>query len=210
MNEALIKYAEMLSKDEDVILNKLNRETHIKHIHPRMLSGHLQGKFLEMISCIYNPEKILEIGTYTGYSAICLAKGLKNAGVLHTIEIDPELEEIAKKYFSLSGFEKSIIMHIGDAMDVINTMDEIFDIVFIDGDKENYPEYYKLLYNRVKTGGLIIADNVLWGGKVVNEPAANDKETKGIIEFNELVKNDKRVENFLLPFRDGIMICRKL
>lgn len=210
MNDELIRYAELFSQEEDDILKSLHRETNIKHINPRMLSGHLQGKFLEMISRISCPERILEIGTFTGYSAICLARGLRKTGILHTIEIDRELEDIASKYFNLSGLEKSIIQHFGDAREKIPEINEKFDIVFIDADKENYSIYYQLVFEKVKNGGLIIADNVLWGGKVLNIPSPKDIETNGIIEFNNLVKNDKRVENFILPFRDGLNICRKL
>lgn len=209
MTEELSRYSEVFSKQEDEILKDLFRETNIKHINPRMISGHLQGKFLEMISRISSPDRILEIGTFTGYSAICLARGLKAGGVLHTIEIDPELEDIAMKYFRLSGTENNIILHIGDARLILPEINEIFDIVFIDGDKEYYPDYYRLVFNKVRSGGIIIADNVLWGGKVLNEPSLKDKETLAIMEFNEMVKNDERVENFILPLRDGLNICLK-
>ncbi len=209
MKDELYKYAELFSTQEDDILKNLYRETNIKFINPRMISGHLQGKFLEMISKVSSPSRILEIGTFTGYSAICLAKGLKTGGILHTIEIDAELEDTALKFFSLSGLENQIIMHIGDAKNIIPEINEIFDIVFIDGDKESYPDYYALVFDKVRSGGLIIADNVLWGGKVLSEPSNKDKETKAIMKFNEIAKNDERVENFILPLRDGLNICIK-
>jgi len=210
MNKELIAYAENNSDDENEILKKLYRETNIKHINPEMLSGHLQGKFFEALSKMVKPERILEIGTFTGYSAICLAKGLSIKGILHTIEVDPELEEIATRYFKLSGMEDKIRMHIGDAKSVITEIDDFFDLVYIDADKINYLNYYKLIFDKVKKGGFIIADNVLWHGKVLNNPDNIDKETNGIIEFNNFVKNDIRVENFILPFRDGLMIIRKI
>ena len=198
------------TKEEDSLLAELSRETNLKAMYPRMLSGHLQGKFLEMTSCMINPKAILEIGTYTGYSAICLAKGLSDDGVLHTIEINQELRSFSDKYFDKAGLKFKIQQHIGSALDIIPHLDDIFDLVFIDADKENYLNYYKLVFDKVKTGGFILADNALWDGKVTNNPDQHDKETKGIVEFNKYIQQDKNVENMLLPLRDGIMMVRKL
>jgi len=206
----IIEYAENFSSEESSVLKKLNRETHVKVLYPRMLSGKIQGNFLKMISRMIKPEKILEIGTFTGYSAICLAEGLSENGILHTIEINPELEEIILKYFNEAGVSEKIYLHIGDAVEVIPSLDETFDLVFIDADKENYLNYYNLVFDKVKKGGFIIADNVLWDGKVLNEPLPFDTETKAIREFNSFVQLDERVENLLLPLRDGLMIINKL
>ena len=156
------------------------------------------------------PENMLEVGTYTGYSAICLAKGLIKAGLLHTVEFNPELCDFAKKYFIKAGISDKIVQHIGNALDIIPHLNKPWDLVFLDADKENYLNYYHLVFDNVKKGGFILADNALWDGKVLNPEVNNDRETKGIIEFNNFVKNDKRVENLLLPLRDGIMILRKL
>jgi predicted O-methyltransferase YrrM len=206
----IIEYAENFSSEESLVLKKLNRETHVKVLYPRMLSGRTQGNFLKMISRMIKPEKILEIGTFTGYSAICLAEGLSEKGMLHTIEINPELEEIILKYFNEAGVSEKINLHIGDAVEIIPTLDETFDLVFIDADKENYLNYYNLVFDKVKNGGFIIADNVLWDGKVLNEPLSSDTETKAIREFNSFIQQDERVENLLLPLRDGLMLIRKL
>jgi len=208
--EKIEKYIIDHTKAEDSLLAELNRETHLKVIQPRMLSGHLQGKFLEMVSHMIKPKSILEIGTYTGYSAICLAKGLGVDGVLHTIEINPELKSFSDKYFEKSGLKNNIQQHTGSALDIIPELDEVFDLVFIDADKENYLNYYKLVFDKVKTGGFILADNALWDGKVTKHPNQHDKETKGIDEFNKYIQQDKRVENMILPLRDGIMMIRKL
>jgi caffeoyl-CoA O-methyltransferase len=204
------KYTEEHSSAEPDILKELNRETHVKMVYPRMLSGHMQGRLLSMISCMIRPEKILEIGTYTGYSAICLAEGLIENGQLHCIEINPEFEEIINKYVNRSNFAQRITLHIGDARKVISGLNEMFDLVFIDADKEQYLEYYNLVFDKVRPGGFILADNVLWGGKVMKKEKNIDKETTGIKEFNNFVTNDDRVENVLLPFRDGLMIIRKI
>jgi len=195
---------------EQEVLRELNRETHVKVLFPRMMSGHLQGKFLQMVSWMIRPGRVLEIGTYTGYSAICLAGGLKDQGVVHTIEINPELEDIILKYVVKAGLSDKIQLHIGDAIDIIPDLDETFDLVFIDADKENYLNYYHLVFDKVREGGFILADNALWDGKVVEEKKRYDKETEGIIKFNDFVQNDDRVENVLLPVRDGIMIVRKI
>ncbi|MDA3907267.1 MAG: O-methyltransferase [Bacteroidales bacterium] len=203
------KYAEEHSSDQSNILNELYRETHLKVMHPRMLSGKQQGRFLSMLSYMIRPKSVLEIGTYTGYSAICLAEGLAKDGKIHTLELDPELEPIASKYFKKAGFEKQIIQYFGDALNIIPDLNMIFDLVFIDADKENYSNYYHLIFDKVPSGGFILADNVLWGGKVVEPLKKSDRDTKGIIEFNKLIQNDERVENVLLPLRDGLMLIRK-
>jgi predicted O-methyltransferase YrrM len=210
MNEAIDKYISNHTSPESDVLSKLNRETHLRILNPRMLSGHIQGKFLEMISRMIRPESILEIGTYTGYSAICLAKGLKNGGILHTIEINQELEIIARDYIAKAGLQNVIRQHIGDALKIIPTLNEEFDLVFIDADKENYLRYYQMAFDSVKKGGFILADNALWDGKVVESDLQADKETRGIKAFNDFVQNDARVENVLLSIRDGVMLVCKL
>ena len=197
------------SDPEDEILKELIRETNLKVPRPRMLSGYLQGKLIEHISKMIRPEKILEIGTYTGYSAICWAKGLKENGKIHTIEINDERESIIKKYFKKANVESKIKLHLGDALEIIPTIDEKFDIVFIDADKPNYLKYYNLVIGKLKKGAYIIADNVLWSGKVTEENNKTDESTQGIIEFNKFVKHDTNVEKIILPIRDGLMLIRK-
>jgi caffeoyl-CoA O-methyltransferase len=210
INSDLEQYAEEHTSDELPLLAKLNRETHLTQMYPRMLAGHLQGTFLRMISQLIKPERVLEIGTFTGYSTICLAAGFdQGMGIIHTIEVDPELEEIARRYFKEAGIEDKVMLHIGNATDIIPTLKEPWDLVYIDADKPNYLNYYKMVFDSVRSGGYIIADNVLWGGKVL-EPKPKSKDTFGIIEFNEFVLRDEKVENVLLPIRDGIMLIRKL
>jgi caffeoyl-CoA O-methyltransferase len=214
--EELERYAEDHTTPELPVLAKLNRETHLTQMYPRMLAGHLQGAFLSMISHMIKPERILEIGTFTGYSTICLAAGLADPspkregrnGVIHTIEVDPELEGMARRYFHEAGMEDLVILHIGNAMEIIPALKEQWDLVYIDADKPNYLNYYKMVFDNVRPGGYIIADNVLWGGKVL-ESKPRSKETLGIIEFNEFVHRDERVENVVFPVRDGIMVVRK-
>jgi predicted O-methyltransferase YrrM len=195
---------------EDDFLKELDRETHLKVLRSRMLSGHLQGQILSMISCMVKPRYILEIGTFTGYSALCLAKGLAENGQLHTIEIDDELESIARKYFEKSGMGNKIVQHIGDARQVISSLQHTFDLVFIDADKREYCDYYKLVFDRISVGGFLLADNILWNGKVVDPNETNDEQTRGILDFNNLVHNDIRVKNVILPVRDGIMLIQKI
>ncbi len=206
----LATYAEQHTSPEDALLRELVRHTHLHVMHPRMLSGHLQGKLLEQISCMLRPQRILEIGTFTGYSALCLAKGLADNGILHTIERNDELQEISSSFFARSAFASRIQPHIGDALQIIPTLDEIFDLVYIDGDKREYCEYYHAVFDHLRPGGFILADNVLWDGKVVETPTPTDAQTQGIIEFNNLVQADCRVENVLLSLRDGLLIIRKL
>lgn len=197
------------SDSEDPVLAELNRETNLKILRPRMLSGHLQGKILEMISKMINPEKILELGTYTGYSAICLAKGLKESGILHTIEINDELESFILKYLKKAGLAQKVKLHFGDARKLVPEINEQFDLAFIDADKREYLEYYHIIFDFVKPGGFILADNVLWSGKVIELESPDDEYTKGIFEFNEFIKNDKRVEKVILPLRDGLTLIWK-
>ncbi|MCG8409672.1 MAG: O-methyltransferase [Bacteroidales bacterium] len=175
-----------------------------------MLSGHLQGKILEMISKMIQPEKILELGTYTGYSAICLAKGLKKGGKLHTIEINDELEDFILKYVGKANCSDEIQLHFGDAKSIISDLNTQFDLVFIDADKREYIDYYNIVFDYVKTGGFILADNVLWSGKVIELDTPDDEYTKGIFDFNKLIKNDTRIEKVILPLRDGLTLIRKL
>lgn len=201
-------YAAKFSSKEDAVLEALNRETHLKVMMPRMLSGHIQGNFLKMMSYMVRPKRILEIGTYTGYSAICLSKGLSKDGHLHTIDINEELEDMVRRYFKEAKVEKQISYHLGNALDIIPTIDETFDLVFIDADKINYSNYYDLVFKKVKVGGFIIADNVLWSGKVCQEK--HDKDTAAIHAYNQKINEDERVENYLVPIRDGLMVARKI
>jgi caffeoyl-CoA O-methyltransferase len=208
IHEKINAYAEQHSTPETTALKNLNRETQVKILMPRMVSGHLQGRVLSMLSHMIKPMNILEIGTYTGYSAICLAEGLQEGGVLHTIDVNEELTEMVNKYVNEAGFTNKIQAHVGKALDIIPTLNYEFDMVFIDADKVNNAAYYDLVFDKVRKGGYIITDNVLWSGKVVNEKL--DTDTKIIIDFNAKVHNDPRVENVLLPIRDGLLVARKL
>ena len=195
---------------ETEVLNDLNRQTNIQILQPRMLSGHLQGRVLSMLSNMVQPTNILEIGTYTGYSAICLSEGLKEGGKVVTIDINAELEDFALSYFEKANVSNKIDFRIGNAIDIIPTLQETFDMVFIDADKTNYSNYFDLVIDKLPKGAYIIADNVLWSGKVVQEVEERDMETKAIVEYNQKIQNDSRVENVLFPIRDGLMIARKL
>jgi caffeoyl-CoA O-methyltransferase len=208
INPAIQAYAEQHTSAETVLLKSINRETHAKVLAPRMLSGHLQGRVLSMISSMVKPKCILEIGTYTGYSAICLAEGLGSEGKLITIDINEELAEGVKAYFSIAGLADKIEYRIGNALDIIPTLNRKFDLVFIDADKENYSRYFDLVIDNVPLGGIILADNVLWSGKVLD--GKPDKDTRAIVDFNTKVHRDPRVENVLFPIRDGIMVMRKI
>jgi predicted O-methyltransferase YrrM len=198
------------SRDESSVLKKLNRETWAKVMMPRMLSGHLQGQVLRMLSLMIQPKRILEIGTYTGYSAICLAEGLQQGGKLYTIDINEELENMVRTFIDEAGMKEKIDYRIGNALDIIPKLDETFDMVFIDADKENYAKYYDLVFDKVRPGGFIIADNVLWSGKVLMDKAKMDVDTKAICDYNDKVHNDARVDNVLFPVRDGLMVARKV
>jgi len=206
---AIQQYAEQYSEEEPSILKQLARETHLKVLQPRMLSGHFQGRFLSFISKIIQPKNILEIGTYTGYSAICLAEGLALDGILHTIDVNEERKELVNKYIDLSGNNNKIIPHIGQALDIIPSLDITFDIAFIDADKLNYIKYYEMILSKIKKGGIIIIDNVLWSGKVTEIAKKNDEETLVLQQLNKQLKNDNRIEVILLPIRDGLSLVRK-
>lgn len=203
-------YAASFTNPETGVLAELNRETYAKTLMPRMLSGHIQGQVLRMLSQMIKPKNILEIGTFTGYSAICLADGLQEGGKLYTIDVNEELETMARKYFAKAGLENTIDFRIGNALEIIPDLDVKFDLVFIDADKENYSNYFDLVVNEVNKGGYIIADNVLWSGKVTLPKDEMDKDTAALVEYCKKVKEDSRVENVLLPVRDGLLIAQKL
>lgn len=202
-------YVEQHTQAELEVLAKLNRETHAKVMMPRMLSGHLQGEVIRMLSHMIRPQRILEIGTFTGYSAICWCAGLSDGGKLFTIDINEELESMVRRYFQEAGVAEKIDFRIGNALEIVKAIEGPFDIVFIDADKENYSRYYDLVFDKVRTGGYIIADNVLWSGKVIMPQGKADKDTKAIDTYNKKVHADERVENVLFPIRDGLMIARK-
>ncbi|MEX2593969.1 MAG: O-methyltransferase [Anditalea sp.] len=207
----LLAYCQDHTSPEDDILKQISRETHAKVLMPRMLSGHLQGKILEFIAKMLCPKVILEIGTFTGYSAICMAKGLAPGGNLITLDINEELEAMVRGFFGKPGLSPNIDYRIGNALDIIPELEGNFDLVFIDADKINYANYYHLIIDRVNQGGIILADNALWSGKVlVQEGEKVQKDTQAIMDFNRLIQEDPRVENILFPIRDGIMMARKL
>ncbi len=209
LSPELQSYVEAHTSPETPLLQKLNRETNAKVLMPRMLSGHIQGQLLSILSSMIRPKQILEIGTYTGYSAICLASGLDAAGTLHTIDINDELTPMVKQYIADAGLTSRIKVYTGNALQVIPSINEKFDLVFIDADKINYSAYYDLVFDKVKAGGFMIADNVLWSGKVLDQPKDMDADTKAIVAFNKKIHADERVEHLLLPVRDGLMITRK-
>jgi caffeoyl-CoA O-methyltransferase len=210
INESIQNYAEQHTGSESEFLRKINRETYTDVLTPRMLSGQMQGRILSMFSKMINPQSILEIGTFTGYSAICLAEGLTENGKLCTIDINEELEERVLGYFEGAGIGKKVDYRIGNALDIIPKLDGSFDLIFIDADKENYQNYFDLIIDKTKSGGIIIADNVLWSGKVLgNEVKKIDKDTQALIKFNDSINKDDRVENVLFPVRDGLMVIRK-
>lgn len=208
--EDIEEYANRFTTAEPELLEALNRDTQAHILMPRMLSGHLQGRFLSMISRLVQPRLIMEIGTYTGYSALCLAEGLADGGMLHTIDINEELETMATSYFKKAGKEKQITMHIGNALEIVSTLKGEFDLVFIDADKENYVNYFNLVIDKVRKGGIIIADNVLWSGHVLKRKEEMDEETRALVNYAQTVNADKRVMNILLPVRDGLMLSVKL
>ena len=211
VDESLAAYIEAHTTAETAILQKLNRHTHAHVLKPRMLSGHLQGRLLSMYSHMIRPKFILEIGTYTGYSAICLAEGLQDGGKLYTIDVNEELENMVRSFFAAAGIENKVEYIIGNALEVIPKLNATFDIVFIDADKINYSKYYDLVFDKVQPGGYIIADNVLWSGKVVEQSnKKTDVDTQAILDYNDKIQQDSRVENILLPIRDGLLIARKL
>lgn len=207
--EEIEDYVIKNTEEEPSILKELNHETWEKVLIPRMLSGHLQGRILSMLSHMISPKNVLEIGTYTGYSALCFAEGLQEGGRIDTIDINEELEAMVSRYIKKSNLEETIINHIGNAMEIIPTLSETFDIVFIDADKTNYSNYYDLVFDQVNTGGYIIADNVLWSGKIVEFKRNLDPDTQALIDYSEKVNADNRVQNVLFPIRDGLMVVRK-
>ena len=210
ISEELEDYIEQHSQNEPELLAQLNRETYQKVLQPRMLSGHFQGRVLSMLSKLIRPASILEIGTYTGYSALCLCEGMQKNGVLHTIDIKEELVDFQRTYFDKSVWGNQIHQHLGEALDIIPTLDSKFDLVFIDADKENYIHYFHLIVPMMNQGGIILSDNVLWSGKVLEDVKENDLTTKILLEYNQLLKNDPRVETVLLPIRDGLTVSRVL
>lgn len=209
IDQKLDDYVCAHTENEPEVLNALNRKTHLTVLRSRMLSGHFQGRLLSMLSHMIQPERILEIGTYTGYSAICLAEGLTENGKLTTIDINEELEDITREFIQKANLDNKIEYIIGDAMQIVPQLDEQYDLVFIDADKKNYCNYYHLVFDKVKPGGYILADNVLWSGKVVEDYEALDSETKIIMDYNKMVHEDPRVQEILLPIRDGLMLARK-
>jgi len=207
ISDKLADYLNKNSEKEPEILSRLSKETHQKILQPRMLSGHIQGRFLSFISKIKSPEKILEIGTYTGYSTICLAEGLSKNGKIDTIDKNEELIKIQNKYFEESGYRNKIIQHTGHALDILKKLNEKYDIIFIDADKENYINYFDQVSNKLSKNGIIISDNVLWSGKVLDSNQM-DEETSTLFKFNKIINNDKRFKSIILPIRDGISISR--
>ncbi len=210
LSQELEDYIERHSQNEPKLLAALNKETYQKILLPRMLSGHFQGRVLSMLSKLIRPKSILEIGTYTGYSALCLCEGMQENGILHTIDIKEELVDFQRKYFDKSPWGKQIVQHLGEAVDIIPTLDITFDLVFIDADKENYLNYFELIVPKMNKGGIILSDNVLWSGKVLEPLQPNDISTKILLEYNQVLKNDSRVETVLLPIRDGLTLSRIL
>lgn len=208
LSEELENYVALHSQVEPELLAKLNRETHQKILQPRMLSGHFQGRVLSILSKIISPKNILEVGTYTGYATLCLAEGLTENGTIDTIDNNEELVDFQRKYFDQSTWKNQIVQHLGNALEIIPTLNKKFDLVFIDADKENYINYYQMIVPMMNKGGIILSDNVLWSGKVLEEVKSNDKSTKILLEYNKLVNEDERVETVLLPIRDGLTVTR--
>lgn len=209
ISEALDNYIVNHSEDEPELLQQLSRETHLKILQPRMLSGHYQGRILSLISKLIQPRTILEIGTYTGYSALCLAEGLQKDGEIHTIDINEELHGFQRKYFNQSDYSERIRQYVGDALEIIPSLNLHFDLVFIDADKEDYPKYFELIIDKLNSGGVILSDNVLWSGKVTEPWVEGDEPTKALLQYNKLLKDDQRIETVVLPIRDGLTISRK-
>ena len=208
--DALEKYVHEHSSPERQLLHELDRETHLRVLNPRMISGHIQGKLLELLVRMLRPRNILEIGTFTGYSSLCMAAGLDEGGVIDTCEVDDELQPLAQSYFDRAPYGERIHLHIGSALDIAPRLGKRFDMVFIDGDKREYPAYYNMLFDNdlVGSGSVILADNILWYGKVVEPVAKGDKQTQAIVDFNRMIREDERVENVIIPIRDGINLIR--
>lgn len=210
LDQAIVDYVERYTSAESQLLRDLSRETYGKVLVPRMLAGHLQGRVISMFSHMVHPHQVLEIGTYTGYSALCWAEGLQDGGKVHTIDINEELEEIVARHIGEAGQSNNIVTYLGNAIDIIPSINETFDIVYIDADKENYANYYDLVVGKVRKGGYIIADNVLWSGKVVEPEENRDADTIALVNYCEKIHQDSRVENVLFPIRDGLLVARKL
>lgn len=208
LSDVLETYIQEHSEAEPELLQELTRETHLKVVRPRMITGHFQGRVLSILSKLVNPRHILEIGTYTGYSAICLAEGLQKTGTLHTIDINQELTDIQRRYFDRSGFGEQIVQHEGDALEIIPHLEEVFDLVFIDAEKLSYDAYFEAVLQKTTRGSIILSDNVLWSGKVVGPLDPKDKVTQTLLNYNLKLKEDPRVETVLLPIRDGLTLCR--
>ena len=208
LSEELENYAAQHTEDEPLLLQELNKRTHLNVLQPRMISGHFQGRFLSLLSKMVQPRTILEIGTYTGYATLCLAEGLHPEGVLHTIDIKEELTDLQREFFDRSGYGSQIVQYLGKAADIIPSLNTTFDLVFIDADKQNYAHYFDLVIEKMNRGGIILSDNVLWSGKVVEEVKHNDKHTQALMAYNQKIKDDPRVETVLLPIRDGITLSR--
>jgi len=208
LSSILEQYIADQSQSEPELLQKLTRETHLKVIQPRMITGHFQGRILSLLSKIINPKNILEIGTYTGYSALCLAEGLQKEGRLHTIDINEELHAMQRRYFDESGYGNQIVQHTGDALKIIPDLDVVFDLIFIDAEKVSYDHYFEAVLKKCRSGSVILSDNVLWSGKVVEPLNPKDKATKILLDYNKKLKDDPRVETVLLPIRDGLTLSR--
>ena len=206
--EKLDDYVVAHSQKEPELLQQLSRETWQKVLAPRMLSGHFQGRVLSMVSKLINPKNVLEIGTYTGYSALCLVEGIQPKGQLHTIDTNEELYDLQKKYFDKSGFGNQIIQHTGNALNIIPTIDKTFDLVFIDADKQNYPNYLEIILPKLKSGSVILSDNVLWTGKVIEKLQKGDKDTEALLKYNKMINEHSQLETVLLPIRDGLTLTR--
>lgn len=210
LSDELDNYVVAHSENEPELLQQLTRETYQKILQPRMLSGHYQGRVLSIISKLINPKNILEIGTYTGYSALCLAEGMQRDGELHTIDINEELVDFQRSYFDKSDYGHQIHQHLGSALDIIPELDKTFDLVFIDADKPNYVNYFHVIIDKINTGGVILSDNVLWSGKILDKVKKDDTSTQTLLDYNKLLKEDTRIETVLLPIRDGLTISRKV
>ena len=208
--EAIDNYTVAHTQKEPEILAKLTRETYQKILQPRMLSGHYQGRLLSIISKMVSPSAILELGTYTGYSAICLAEGLKQGGIIHTLDVNEELQSIQNKYFELSGYRNNIQQHLGEALNIIPNLESKFDLIFMDADKPNYPAYFDLIIDKLNPGGILLTDNVLWSGKVIEQVKQDDESTIALLEYNKLVAEDERLETIMLPIRDGLSLSRRI
>lgn len=208
LSEELERYVACHSQPEPELLQELDRQTHLNVLQPRMLSGHFQGRVLSLLSKIIHPSLIVEIGTFTGYATLCLAEGLTKNGTLHTIDVNEELYDMQRSFFDRSPFSKQIIQHLGQALDIIPTLPDGIDLVFIDADKKNYPNYFDAVISKMNKGGVILSDNVLWSGKVLEEVKSNDKSTKILLDYNKKINEDSRVETVLLPIRDGLTLSR--